>query len=162
MISERLQEEINKQITKEFYSAYMYLSMSAYFYEEGLTGFEHWMKEQAKEECSHAMKFINFLLTRGGKLKLGTIEIPPDSFDCHLCVMETAFNHEKFITESIIRLNKIAQEEDDKASENFIDTFVDEQMEEEASFRAIIRRLNTVGTEQAGWVLVDKELAARS
>ncbi|MBR1754393.1 ferritin [bacterium] len=161
MINERIENELNKQITKEFYSAYMYLAMSTYFFEEGLTGFQHWLKEQAKEECEHAMKFINYIILQGGKVKLEMIETPPNEWECHLCVMETALEHEKYISRSILDLVKIAEQEDDKATQNFLDTFVDEQVEEEASFRDIIRRLNMVGDSESGWVLVDKELAER-
>ena len=89
------------------------------------------------------------------------IETPPNEWECHLCVMETALEHEKYITKCILEISKIAEEENDKATQNFLDTFIDEQVEEEASFRDIIKRLNMVGDSQSGWVLVDKELAER-
>lgn len=161
MINEKIERELNRQITKEFYSAYMYLAMSNYFFEEGLYGFQHWLKHQAKEECEHAMKFIDYIILQNGKVLLDMIETPPNEWECHLCVMDTALEHEKYITKCILEISKIAEEENDKATQNFLDTFIDEQVEEEASFRDIIKRLNMVGDCQSGWVLVDKELAER-
>lgn len=161
MISEKMESALNKQISKEFYSAYMYLAMSTYFHEQGLYGFQHWLKHQAKEECEHAMKFINYIILQNGKVNLEAIETPPKEWECNLCVMETALEHEKYISRSILELENIADEEKDKATQNFLDTFIDEQVEEEASFRHIIKRLNMVGDSQSGWVIVDKELSER-
>lgn len=162
MISEHILVELNKQITKEFYSAYMYLSMSCYFFEEGLPGFQKWFKAQAIEECQHAMKFINYIILQGGKIKLESVETPPNEWECNLCVMETALEHEKYITRCIEELYKLAENYHDKATENFLSEFIDEQVEEEAIIRDIIRRLNMIGTNSSGWVLVDKELSERN
>jgi ferritin len=161
MIKEEMLKALNGQITKEFYSAYMYLSMSCYFHEEGLPGFQNWLKAQAIEECQHAMKFINYIILHGEKVTLESIEMPPNDWECNLCVMETALEHEKYITKSIEDLYKLAENHDDKATQNFLSEFIDEQVEEEASFRNIIRRLNMIGTNSSGWILADKELSER-
>ena len=161
MINETMQAALNEQITKEYYSAYMYLAMSCYFFEEGLTGFYHWMKKQAEEEAEHAMKIINYLILRGGKVYLENLEAPPKDWECPLCVMEKALEHEQYISKSVKELLYLAEAEDDKATENFLGWFIDEQTEEEANFRDIIRKLKMVGESQSGWLLVDRELSQR-
>ena len=162
MINEKIEEILNRHISLEFYSAYMYLAMSCYFFEEGLYGFQHWLKQQAIEECEHAMKFINYIITQGSKVKLDAIETPPNEWECHLCVIETALEHERYITKAILELSQTAERENDKATMNFLDEFIDEQVEEEANFRNILKRLKMVGDNQSGWVLVDKELSDRN
>lgn len=161
MINEQILNELNKQITKEFYSAYLYLSMSCYFFEEGLTGFQQWLKAQATEECYHAMKFINYIILQGGRIKLEDIVSPPDEWECNRCVIEAALEHEKYITKNIEELYKLAENYHDTPTVNFLSEFINEQVEEEASFRNLIKRLNMVGTSSSGWMLVDKELSER-
>ena len=161
MINERIERILNEQISKEFYSAYMYLGMSCYFIHEGLEGFQHWLKIQAKEECKHAMMITEYLIARDGKVSFAALEMPPKDRDCPLCAMEYALNHEKSVTQSINDIYDLADAENDKATMNFIDWFIDEQVEEEASFKKIITKLQKAGDNQSGWLLIDQELAER-
>jgi len=161
MLSEKLLEEINTQINKELYSAYLYLAMAAYFEGEGMSGFAGWMKVQAQEETFHALKFFNHVNERGGKVVLQPIEGPPAEWDSPLAVFEYTLEHERFVTGRINLLLQIAREENDYASESFLKWYVDEQVEEEASAAAIIDKLRLVGEMGGGLFMLDKELGSR-
>ncbi len=143
-INEKVEKAINNQINNELYSEYLYLSMSAYFESINLDGFAHWMREQVKEESSHAMKLYKYLIERGGKVDLTEIKAPPKEWTSPLNAMEAAYEHETQITEMINKLVDIAVEEKDKATEVFLDWFVDEQVEEEASADKIVQQLKII------------------
>ncbi len=155
-------DAFNEQIKNEFYSAYMYLSMAAYFSDLGLPGFASWMRVQAKEEVTHATKMYGFVLARGAQITLKAIDAPPPTWRNPLAVMEAALKHERFITTCINDMTDLALKEKDHASRNFLVWFVDEQVEEEQSFGDIVNALKLTKSEGQGLLLLDRELGART
>lgn len=154
-------DAINEQINKELYSAYLYLSMRAWFEDQGLSGMAKWMDMQAIEEYEHAMKFFNFLVERGAKVALGAIEQPPAEFESPLNAFTMALDHERFVTKSINELMDLAIAENDHATKSFLYWFVDEQVEEEASVDAIVNDLKLVGDRGHGILMINRELGRR-
>ena len=161
MINKKLEDQINYQINREIYSEYLYLSMAAYLEDKGLAGMAHFMIVQAQEEHFHVMKFFNYLNERGGRVVLDAIEQPPIEFDSPLAVFEEGLAHEKIVTDLINKLMDRAIEVNDHAAKSFLNWYVDEQVEEEASFQTIIDQLSLVGGKGHGLLMLDKELSAR-
>jgi ferritin len=161
MISEKMEAAINEQIKWEMYSSYLYLSMSAHFAGEGLPGFAHWMRLQAQEELSHAMKFYDYLLERGGKVELAAIDQPPHAWSSSLEVVEETLKHEQHVTARINDLVSVAMEEKDYAANIFLQWFVEEQVEEEDSVCEVLDKLKLIGGDGAGMYMLDKEMATR-
>lgn len=162
MISEKIQNVLNSQINKEFYSAYLYLAMSAYFDEIGLYGFSNWTKVQAKEEVDHGMILFDYIIERDGKVNLEQINSPEREFKSPLQVFEKILEHEKFVTESINCVATMTEEECDLATRHFINWYITEQVEEEANARDVITKLKMFGDEKASLFHLDKELLSRS
>jgi ferritin len=161
MIKGTVEKTINDQINAELYSAYLYLAMSAYFEDQNLPGFAHWMKLQANEEQVHAMKFYKFVFERGGRVTLGAIEAPPAQWKSPLDAFESAYKHEIKVTGLIHKLVDLARSEKDIATENFLMWYVDEQVEEEAHADAIVQKLQLIKDSPNGIFMLDKELSAR-
>lgn len=161
-MNKRLAEELNKQITHEFFSSHFYLAMAAYAAQNDLPGFESWFLVQVEEENFHAMKFFNYLHQRGEKVTIKGFEDPKTEFTSLLEVFEGGLNHEKFVTERINLLMSIAHEEKDYAAISFLNWYVDEQVEEEESFTTLIRKIKMVGNKGIGLYQLDKEVAART
>ena len=138
VISEKVRKVLNDQLNREIYSAYLYLSMAAYFDAEGFRGFARWMKKQAQEELTHAMKFYEYIHNRGGRVELNSIEKPPAEWDSAKDAFEAALKHEEFVTRSIYEILELASEEKDHATVSFLKWFVDEQVEEEEQVREIL------------------------
>jgi len=161
MISKKLQDAINSQINKEFYSAYFYLAMSAYCKTKDLDGFANFFYVQYQEETFHAMKFYNYLLDRGGDVVLTKIDTPPADFKSPLDVFEKTLEHEQFVTKSINDLLDLSIKENDHASASFLKWYVDEQVEEEATVSRLVNRMKLVGDNVGGLFIVDSELKAR-
>ncbi len=160
-MTERMEEALNKQLNAELYSAYMYLSMTAWFEAMNLDGFASWMKAQALEEVEHAMKFYNFINERGGRVRLMPIEGPPTDWDSPVDVFEAAYKHEQYVTSLINDLVNLAVEEKDHATQIFLQWFVTEQVEEEASFSSILEKLRMVGESPGPLFMMDRELGQR-
>ena len=161
MVSEKINEIINEQINKEFYSGYLYLSMSSHLHELGLLGFSNWLKAQAKEEVEHGLRLLDYLLERNSYVTLKQIRTPEFEFKGVKSVFETLFEHEKCITNSVMNIAKLAEEECDRTTLSFIDWFIKEQIEEEQQVKDIIKRLELFGEDNAVLYLMDKELGAR-
>jgi len=161
MLSEKIQDAINKQIVAETYSAYLYWSMAAYFESVNLAGFGQWMKAQAQEELFHAAKFFNFVAERGGRVLLGAVDAPPTEWDSPLAVFEHAYQHEQKVTGLINGLVDLAVEERDHATKSFLDWFVDEQVEEESSADGVVQKLKLMGDAPGGLFMLDRELGQR-
>lgn len=161
MIKKRMQDEINKQINAEFFSSYLYLSMSAYFETKNLQGFANWMNIQAQEEWAHGMKFFNYLLERGGEVKLMQIDTPQTEWNGVIDVFEEVYTHEQKVTGLIDNLVNIAIEENDHASRSFLQWFVDEQVEEEASVSTLLEQLKMVEAKGPALFMIDRELQQR-
>ncbi len=162
MLTKKMEDALNQQITEEFASAYLYLSMAGHFKAENFNGFAHWMEMQYQEELAHAMKIYNYVNDRGGKVILGGIDAPQTSWDTPLAAFEAAYKHEQHITGCIHNLVKLAMEESDFASQSFLQWFVDEQVEEEASVDEIVGTLEMVGDHKNGLFMLDRELGQRS
>lgn len=162
MISEKMQAAINDQINAELYSGYLYLSMAAYYHDLNLSGFANWMTVQAQEELAHAMIFNNYLCERGGRVLLQAIDGPPTTWDSPAAPFAQAYEHETMVTQRIYNLVSIALDEKDYATHTFLDWFVKEQVEEEASADAIVKQMQLIGTDRSALFMLDRELAART
>jgi ferritin len=162
MISKKMEAAVNEQIKWEYYSGYLYLSMAAYFDSLGLAGFASWMRVQELEERFHAQKFTAQLIERGGKARFAALDAPPGDWKSPLAVFEDGLRHEQGVTKRINDLLDLAIKEKDHAASIFIEWFVTEQVEEEASFGDIIAKLKLVDTTHGGLFMLDKDLAART
>ena len=162
MIDGRMQEALNKHANAEFYSSYLYLSMSAYFQSINLAGFAHWMRIQAREELAHALKFYDHVIERGGRASLQLVETPPIQWDSPLAAFEDAYRHEQKVTGLINQLVDEAVQTRDHATNNFLQWFVVEQVEEEASTDAIVQKLKLVGDAPGGLLMIDHHLGERA
>lgn len=161
MINEKVKRILNEQINKEFYSAYLYLAMSAYFDEMGLYGFANWTKVQAKEEVDHGMIIFDYLINRDSKIQLQQIDVPDVNFYSPLQVFEKVLEHEKTVTQAIDEIARMTLEECDLTTKNFINWYIKEQVEEEKNASDIITKLKLFGDEKASLYLLDSELAKR-
>ena len=161
MLNERMAEALNTQLNKEIYSAYLYLSMSAYSSFIGLKGFANWFMVQYQEEMVHAMKIYNYVDSQGGQVKLMAVEQPPTEFESALEMFEKTLKHEQFVTKSINDLVNLAIKEKDHATNIFLQWFVTEQIEEEGNDNDIISKLKLVGDKGNGLFMIDRELASR-
>lgn len=162
MISRPMQDALNEQIRNEMHSAYIYLAMAAYFESAPFEGFAAWMRAQAQEEVTHAMKIFDHLLDRGGEVRLQAIPEPAAAFDGPLAVFEQALAHEQAVTRSIHELYALSISEKDFASRVFLDWFVAEQVEEEKSAQLIVEQLRMVGKDLPGLLLLDHRYGQRS
>ena len=156
-----MREATVEQVGREFYAAYLYLSMSGYFDWANLPGFALWMRKQYEEETQHALKLFDSLLDRGDRVQLSPIEPPPSSFRSPLDAFEQALEHEKQVTAHIHGLYDLALQEKDYPSKVLLDWFVQEQVEEEKSATEIVERLKMAGEDGAALLMLDKELGER-
>ncbi len=161
MLSNNLQNAINEQIKNELYSAYLYLAMAAWSEERNLGGFAHWMRVQAREETGHALKFFGYVHDRGGKVVLQAIEQPPSEFTSSLTMFQQTLEHEQKVTALINNLYKIAVQDNDYASQAFLQWFVNEQVEEEKSATGIIEILKMAGSSGPSLLMANAQLGAR-
>ena len=161
MLSETMNKALNDQINAELYSAYLYYSMAAYFEGLSLKGFSHWMRVQAQEELSHAMKFYDFINQRGGRVNLLQIEAPPTQWNSPQAVFEATLEHEQKGTGLINELVELALAEHDHASNIFLQWFVSEQVEEEDSANDVVEKIKLVGDAKGGLFMLDRELGQR-
>ena len=160
-ISDTMTSAINDQIKAEFDSAYIYLAMSAYFEDAGLSGMAHWMRKQYKEEVEHAEKFIDYLYERGARVIIPEIAKPKDNYADALEVFRTAYSHEQYVTSRIYKLVDMASAEKDYATLSMLKWYVDEQMEEEDNTGGIVAKLEFLGNDKHSIYIVDRELASR-
>ncbi|HET6427112.1 MAG TPA: ferritin [Phycisphaerae bacterium] len=161
MLNEKIEKAFNEQLLAETYSAYLYWSMSACFDAMNLSGFANWMRVQAQEEMTHALKFYHFLIGRGGRVTLGAIEAPPAQWDSPLAVFEEVLAHERKVTGLINGLVEIAQAERDHATSAMLQWFITEQVEEEASADDVVQKLRLMADAPGGLFMLDRELAQR-
>lgn len=162
MLSKKLESAMNEQLNYELFSAYIYQAMSADFKSKGYNGCASWMQVQAQEEIVHAMGFHNYIISRGGKVKLMKVEAPPESWETPLLAFKHALEHEESVTARINKLAKIAKEEDDFAASNFLQWYVNEQVEEEENTNEIVNQLKMVGDSTQGIFMIDNTLATRT
>lgn len=162
MLNEKMEKALNDQVMAEIYSGYLYLSMSSYFSDKNLPGFANWMRVQAQEELAHGIKFYDFINDRRGRNLLQSIPAPPAHWESTLGAFEQVLEHEIGVTARINKLVDLSVGLSDHATNNFLQWFVAEQVEEEASADEIIQRLRLVGNDGAGIFMFDGELAART
>ena len=160
-ISEPINEILNEQINKEFFSGYLYLSMSAHLKELGLNGFASWTRIQAKEEVEHGLKIFDYLINCNSFVTLKQIRTPEFEFNGILSIFNRIYEHEQCITNAVMTIAQKAEEENDRTTLNFMDWFIAEQIEEEENVKNIIKRLELFGDDKVALYLMDKELAER-
>jgi ferritin len=161
MINAKVLEAMNKQINAELHSAYLYLAMAAYLDDLHAVGMANWMKAQAHEEVSHAMKFYKHIVDRGGGVRLSSIECPPQAWESIQDVFEGAYVHECKISALIYGLVELAQAEKDYAALPLLQWFVSEQVEEEANTSDIVRKLKLIDESRNALFMLDRALGER-
>jgi ferritin len=161
MFNKKMEKSFNEQINEELYSAYLYLSMVAYFESTNLPGFANWMRVQTQEEVVHAMKFYDYINQRNGRVILTALADPQIEWKSPMDAFEAAYKHEMHITAKINELVNLAIEEKDHAANMFLQWFVNEQVEEEKNPSDIIQKLKMIKDSSEGLYMLDKELAMR-
>jgi ferritin len=161
MLSKSMEEALNRQVNRELYSAYLYMSMSANFSSANLSGFAKWMRIQAKEERAHATKLYDYILARGGKIALFDIEAPKAKWASATKVFEEVYAHEQKVTGMINALVELATKEKDHASFEMLQWFVKEQVEEEEHASEILAKVRTIGDVPGHLFYLDHQLAKR-
>jgi ferritin len=161
MISKKMEEALNAQVNAEMYSAYLYLSMESYFKSLNLNGFANWMRVQTQEEMMHAMKMYDFINERNGRVLLKAIDGPPTKWDSPLAVFKAVLKHEQKVTGLINDLVDLAIKEKDHATNSFLQWFVNEQVEEEASADEMVQQLKMMEDAPGGMFMLDRELGQR-
>ena len=161
MVSKKMEYALNEQINSELYSAYLYLSMVAYFESMNLPGFANWMRIQVQEESMHVMKIYDFVNERNGRIILKSIAEPPAEWKSPLAAFEAAYKHEQLVTGRINDLVNLAIEEKDHATNTFLQWFVNEQVEEESSVNKVVQKLKMMDNAPGGQFPIDRELGQR-
>lgn len=162
MINKKIQDAFNEQIKHELESAYLYLSMVACFQSIGFEGMAHWMEMQTQEELAHAQKFFNHIAERDGRVELQALAKPKLEWDSPLDAFQAAYKHEQFITSKINELVDLATKENDHAAIIFLQWFVTEQVEEEATASKVVQDLERIGDFGNGLIMIDRELGKRT
>ena len=154
MISVTTQNALNAQINLEQYTSQLYLAMSAHLSEKSFKGFSHWLRLQSLEESTHALKLVDFILDRYGRLELRPIAAPPTDFGGPTSIFERVLTHEKENTAAISKVYELAKAESDHATEIALQWFVTEQVKEELAVAEVVDQLRAIG-EQGGaiWYL---------
>ncbi|SCZ79168.1 ferritin [Acidaminobacter hydrogenoformans] len=161
MINKKVEEAFNIQINAELYSAYLYLSMAAYFEAQNLPGFANWMRVQFQEEQFHAMKMFDYVNERGGRVVLTKIDGPKVEWENVVDVFAEVLSHEQHVTSLINNIMDIAIDEKDHATRSFLNWFVDEQVEEEANAEAILADLKLIDGKGNGIMMMNREFKTR-
>ena len=161
MLNKKMEDALNEQINAELYSAYLYLAMSSYFESVNLSGLARWMKMQTQEEMFHAMKMYDFVNERGGRASLKAIAQPQLDWDSALAVFNDVYQHEQKVTGLINNLVDLALAERDHATNIFLQWFVSEQVEEEATASSIVEKLKMIGDDASSLFALDQELGQR-
>jgi ferritin len=161
MLSKTMQNALNEQIHKEYYSSYLYLAMSAYCEANNLPGSGKWMRIQSQEELSHAMKLYDHVCDRGGRVMLQAIAQPPVEYKSAVDVFEKVLEHEQHVTAAIHALYALSMKENDYPAQIALQWFVNEQVEEEKHAGLIVEQLKAVGESKTSLMLLDRHLAKR-
>jgi ferritin len=158
MIGKNVTEALNQQVNREFYSAYFYLAMSAHSDFSGLKGCASWFMMKNYEETQHAMKIYKYLLSQGQQITLLPIAQPPLTFDSPLAMFEQTLAHEQGVTRNFNELTDVALSERDHATQIFLQWFITEQVEEEATVSEIINKIKLIGGRGDGLFMIDNQL----
>lgn len=160
MLDKKMQAALSDQVTKEFYSAYLYMSMASYLEEQVLPGLANWMRVQAREESCHALIFFNYICEQGCVVDLGTIKAPPKDFKSVTDVFQQTLDHERVVTASIHKIADLAISIKDHATKQALEWFVAEQVEEENSADTMLRQAKRLEDDKALFLL-DKDAGTR-
>ena len=161
-MNKTIEAALNQQINAELHSAYTYLAMSAHFAEKDFDGFSTWMRLQAQEEVAHAMKLYGYVLERGGHVELEAVAAPAKKLGTPLKIFQTALAHEQKITGMIHDLYELARKNKDYATENELNWFVTEQVEEEDSAGRAVEQLKRAGDNMSALLMLDQQFGVRS
>lgn len=161
MLTKKLQDALNDQINREFFAEYLYLSMSAYLESIDMEGFANYFNVQAQEEHFHAMKMFNFVHDKGGRVILKALKEPKADFKSVINVIEESLNHEKWVTKAINELMDVAIAENDHSVKSFLEWYVDEQVEEEATITKLLAKLKLIKGEGLGLLTLDNQMGMR-
>jgi ferritin len=161
MLSEKIQSAINDQIKAEFDSFYLYLAMAAYCEAGNFKGFASWFKKQAEEEKEHAYKFYNYVIDRGGRVILKGLETPPANFKSMQEVFQQTLDHERVVTGRINNIYQLAVDEKDFATQEFLNWFVKEQVEEEASASEMLEQIKMTDNRPGNLMYLDRHAGKR-
>ena len=162
MLSEKMNEALNVQANRELYSSYLYLSMSYYFESINMKGFAHWMRLQAGEELVHTMKMLDYVAARGGRAKMLAVEAPQFTWASPLQAFQHVWDHERVVTRLIQNLVKVAKEERDEATKDFLQWYIKEQVEEEESSDNVLNIVKAAGNDRGNLEAADRVLGQRS
>ena len=161
MLDANVVKLLNNQVNKEFFSAYLYLDFSNYYYDQGLDGFGNWYYIQAQEERDHAMLFVQYLQNNGEKIELEAIDKPSVQLTSAKAVLEEGFKHEKYVTELIHTIYDAAYSVKDFRTMQFLDWFVKEQGEEETNADNLVKKFELFGDDPKSLYMLDQELGQR-
>jgi ferritin len=161
MLKKKMLKALNRQINAEMYSGYLYLSMESYFQSVSLSGFATWMRSQVQEELFHGMKFYDYVNERGGRVTLDTIARPDSDWKSPLAAFEHILKHEEMVTVMINELMDLATAEQDHATKIFLQWFVSEQVEEEATVGEVVNKLRLTRDDSSGLFFLDAEMGKR-
>ena len=160
-MDEKMIDALNSQLNAELYSSYLYLSMGTYFESMDMSGFSNWMRVQAQEELAHAMKIHDFIIQRGERVILTRIDSPPTEWESALDAFEHVYSHEQKVTGLINQLVNLALSLGDHATNNFLQWFVAEQVEEEESSSGVLKKVKMAEDSLSALLMLDNELAQR-
>ncbi|MEZ4508123.1 MAG: ferritin [Eubacteriales bacterium] len=161
MFTEKVKKLLDEQITKEFFSAYLYLYFANYYEEQGLKGFANWFTVQAQEERDHALLFVKYMQNNDIKVTFEAIDKPDTVMNQHMDALKASLAHEQFITASIHTIYEAAYEAKDFRTMQFLDWFVKEQAEEETNAADNVKKMELFGTDSKGLYMLDQEMGAR-
>ena len=156
MLKPKVEKILNEQIQKEGYSSFLYLAMASWAEGKGMAGIAQWLYAQAEEEKMHMLKFVAYINERGGKAIIPSIEKSPEDWKDVFIMFDEVLEHEKYISESINEILAVAVKENDFATQNWLQWFVTEQVEEEGSVQLIIDKLNMLG--KTSLYMFDKDI----
>ena len=161
MLNSEVTNLLNEQITKEFYSAYLYMDMANYYADQSLNGFEHWFFVQMQEERDHALLFRQYILNNGEAVKLYPIDAPEKPYLSFRDPLTMAFEHEQFVTASINNIYEVAYRIKDFRTMQFLDWFIKEQGEEEKNADDNVKKYDLFASDPKGLYMLDNEMKAR-
>lgn len=162
MLKDKILKALNKQLNEELYSSYAYLAMSTHFSSQSLDGFAHWFRLQSQEEYGHAMKILDYINTRNGKVSLMKVDPPKAGWKNPQQVFKEVYDQEVSVSKSINDIVGLSLSEKDYATNNFMQWFVSEQVEEESTATKLLDRINLIGDNTNGLLIFDKELGMRA
>ena len=161
MLDNKMEYAFNEQINKEFYSEFLYLAMKAKFAEMNLQGFVNWFDVQVQEERAHAFGMYDYVIERGGRIELMTIDRPEVEGQTPVEIFEHVLRHEQYVTSRINYLLDVAEEVKDRAAISFLDWYLKEQVEEESNVGKVLSTLRLIGDDKNALLLFDKDLSTR-